>query len=90
MSPSIRRREPRLWQIHSITVRQRDGPHRLRQAYRLLLSAPLPDASQSLSPEEETDAGRHLCTSLNRTPRARADDCQSGDAPAGVGPDTGA
>lgn len=57
MSPSIRRREPRLWQIHSITVRQRDGPHRLRHVYRLLLSAPLPDASRSLSPEEETDAG---------------------------------
>ena len=89
MSQPIRRGEPRLWQIHSITVRQRDGPHRLRQAYRLLLSTPLPDASQSLSPEEEADAGRHLCTSLHRTPRARADDRQSGDALAGMGPDPG-
>lgn len=37
MTRRAQSREPRDWQIKSVRVRVREGPERLRRAYRLLL-----------------------------------------------------
>ncbi len=71
---------PRCWQLVSVTVRARDGPHRVEQAYRLLLSPMNGQLSGQLSgkharhprvsvaaigTKEQADAGSHLRPSLH-------------------------
>jgi hypothetical protein len=59
------------WTVHSVVVRVRDGPERVRAAYRLLLARESLSADGPALPAEEVlDAGRNLYTRLNRAPGA--------------------
>ena len=63
------------WRIISIYLRTRDGPQRLQSAFRTLLSPesltfpPTPPAATAASAQaqEDKDARRHLCQSLDST-----------------------
>ena len=49
------------WTVHSVVVRVRDGPDRIRDAYRLLLEAgSLKADGHSVPAMELLDAGRDL------------------------------
>ncbi len=65
---------PMTWKIRSVSVRSRDGCHRLAEAYRLLLRqrddgrlAPHASESSASTAQERNrdDASCHLCSSLN-------------------------
>jgi len=57
------------WRVHSVVVRVRDGPERVRAAYRLLLDAGSLSADGAASPVMEMrDAGRDLHACVDRTP----------------------
>jgi DNA-binding IclR family transcriptional regulator len=57
------------WTVHSVVVRVRDGPARVRAAYRLLLDAGSMSADgRALTVEEILDAGRDLHTRIDRAP----------------------
>src|SRR5438034_7325872 len=54
------------WCVHSVVVRVRDGPERVRAAYRLLLDAGSMSADGCASPVEGVpDAGDRKSTRLN-------------------------
>ena len=61
-----------LWSVCSVAVRVRDGPERVRAAYRLLLdggSFSAYGATRADVPSSElVDAGGDLCTRLNGAP----------------------
>ena len=55
------------WTVHSVVVRVRDGPDRIRAAYRLLLDAGSLSADGRTSTVEELlDAGRDLHARVDR------------------------
>ena len=57
------------WSVHSAVFRVRDGPERVRAAYRLLLDRKSLSADGPTLPAEEMlDAGRDLYPRLNRAP----------------------
>jgi hypothetical protein len=59
------------WTIQSVTVRARDGPQRLRQAYRILIGGCSPAQSREVHDEEVSDACSDLCQSVHRQARER-------------------
>ena len=62
------------WSVHSVVVRVRDGPERVRAAYRLLLEAGLMSADGCASPVEGVpDAGRDLHARVDGAAGAGAD-----------------
>lgn len=40
MAKHVSRKRPQVWQLASVWVKRRDGPERVRNAYRLLLDLP--------------------------------------------------
>jgi hypothetical protein len=55
------------WSVHSVVVRVRDGPERVRTAYRLLLDESLLNsANGAVAPVKEPDAGRDLYACIDR------------------------
>jgi hypothetical protein len=54
------------WTIQSVTVRVRDGPQRLHQAYRILIGGCPPALGRAFHDEEGSDACRDLCQSVHR------------------------
>ena len=70
----MRSARPGQWLIRSVTVRARDGAHRLRAAYRLLLTPEAPSQDGSLPLRlEHPDARCDLRPRLDRAPGPRAD-----------------
>ena len=58
------------WTVHSVVVRVRDGPERVRAAHRLLLEAQSVSADGPLTPAVELlDAGRDLHARVDRAAR---------------------
>lgn len=70
--PRRSRPAPIAWTIDSVTMRGRDGPRRLEQAYRLLVAAPAP-LSDHCDPEGSHGSG-HLRPRLDRASGSAADD----------------
>jgi hypothetical protein len=74
MSKHSRAQRTVAWNVRSVSVRKRDAQHRLAQVFRVLLdgrdrpSTPdskVADPSANIQ-QEEADARRHLCESLDR------------------------
>ncbi len=69
------------WNVRSVSVSKRDAQHRLAQVFRGLLDgfeqhstpAAKSDTPAPSTQQEETDARRHLCESLDRASTAAAD-----------------
>jgi hypothetical protein len=58
------------WSVHSVVVRVRDGPERVRAAYQLLLDVGSVSADGCASPVEELhDAGRDLHACVDQAAR---------------------
>jgi hypothetical protein len=69
MAKAARTSQAHAWTVHSVVVRVRDGPERVRAVYRLLLDRKSLSADgPPLSAEEMPDAGRDLYARLNRAP----------------------
>jgi hypothetical protein len=74
MSKHSRHQRTVVWNVRSISVRKRDAQHRLAQVFRILLDGldqhSTPDAMfdhpSSTTQQEEADARRYLCESLDR------------------------
>ena len=66
------------WQLSRNFVARSDGQQRWDYVYQFLLqwaSAPTADSTSASSPlQEDYHADRHLCSRLNSTPTAAADD----------------
>ena len=54
------------WAIHSTFIPRRDGPHRLEQAFRVLLDAGAGAGSSSKTDEESDRESRRVCQGLDR------------------------
>ncbi len=69
------------WNVRSVCVRKRDAQHRLAQVFRVLLDGldqpSTPDSKladpSAIIQQEEADARRHLCESLDRASTAAPD-----------------
>jgi hypothetical protein len=69
MAKTARTGQAHAWTVHSVVVRVRDGPERVRAAYRLLLERkPLRADGPAWPTEERLDAGRDLYARVNRAP----------------------
>jgi len=67
MANASRPRQAHEWSVHSVVVRVRDGPERVRTAYRLLLDVGSASADEGASPVEELhNAGRDLHARVDR------------------------
>jgi hypothetical protein len=62
------------WQILSTFVRHRDGPRRLEQAFRILLSPARPPEATTPTEGSSDHARSDLRPRLDRPPGARPDD----------------
>ena len=62
------------WQIVSTYVRQRDGPRRVEQAFRLLLDPGRSPEAPTPTERRSDHARIHLRPRLDRPPGARPDD----------------
>jgi DNA-binding IclR family transcriptional regulator len=70
MANASRTRQGHEWSVHSVVVRVRDGPERVRAAYRLLMDVGSVNADGGASPVEELhDAGRDLHARVDRAAR---------------------
>lgn len=67
---------PVVWKIQSVSVRVRDGPQRLAQVYRLLLTGPAPGAPVPpvADGKEEPHGSRDLCPGFDGAPGSAAND----------------
>jgi hypothetical protein len=70
MANASRTRQAHEWSVHSVVVRVRDGPERVRAAYRLLLDVGSVSTDGPLPAEEMLDAGRDLRARVDRAARA--------------------
>jgi hypothetical protein len=69
MSNASRTGQRHEWTVHSVVVRVRDGPDRVRAAYRLLLEGRSSSADGVTAPRVELpDAGRDLHARLDGAP----------------------
>ena len=67
MANASRTRQAHEWSVHLVVVRVRDGPERVRAAYRLLTDVKSASADEDTSPAEEVhDAGRDLHARVDR------------------------
>lgn len=62
------------WQIRSTYVRLRDGPHRVEQAFRILLDHAVPSEAPPLLDGSSDHACSDLRPRLDRPPGTRPDD----------------
>jgi hypothetical protein len=75
MAKQVSGKSPQVWQVASVWVKKRDGPERVRNAYRLLLDFPPRRAGReadllALVPRHEQARG----TERRRTPREESRD----------------
>jgi hypothetical protein len=70
MANRARASQAHAWTVHSVVVRVRDGPERVRAAYRLLLDVGSLSGDGAWAPviKELPDAGRDLHTRVDRAP----------------------
>ena len=81
MSKHSRDQRTVAWNVRSVSVRKRDAQHRLAQVFRLLLdgldrpstSDAKLDHPSSMTQQEEADARRHLCESLDGSSTTASD-----------------
>ena len=81
MSQHYREQCAQAWKVRSVSLRKRDAQHRLAQVFRGLLDGfdqpSRPDSKVAhpspITPQEEADARRHLCESLDRTSTTEPD-----------------